>query len=86
VVVDATTTGRMIMITVETVNYHGPGEPFRIVRPQATISGETAAELRVFAIGDADIPSGGSEDGPLHARIREPSPDSSWQSASVRWR
>ena len=26
-----------------------------MVRPQATISGETAAERRVFAIGDADI-------------------------------
>jgi hypothetical protein len=52
---DATTTGRMIMTTVETVDYHTAGEPFRIVRPQATISGETVAERWVSAIGDADI-------------------------------
>ena len=45
----------MIMTTVETVDYHTAGEPFRIVRPQATIPGETVAERRVFAIGDADI-------------------------------
>jgi proline racemase len=45
----------MIMTTVETVDYHTAGEPFRIVRPRATIPGETVAERRVFAIGDADI-------------------------------
>jgi hypothetical protein len=44
----------MIMITVETGDYHTAGEPFRIVRPQATISGQTVAERRVFAIGDAN--------------------------------
>jgi proline racemase len=55
VVLDATTTGRMIIITVETVDCHTAGEPFRIVRPQATISGQTVAERRVFAIGDGDL-------------------------------
>ena len=40
---------------IEAVDYHTAGEPFRIVRPQATIPGKTVAERRVFAMGDADI-------------------------------
>jgi proline racemase len=45
----------MIVITVEAVDYHTAGEPFRIVRPPATIPGATVAERRIFAIGDADV-------------------------------
>jgi hypothetical protein len=30
---DATTPGRMIMTTMEAVDYHTAGEPFRIVQP-----------------------------------------------------
>lgn len=43
------------MTTVETVDYHTAGEPFRIVRPQVAIPGATVAERRVFAMGDADV-------------------------------
>ena len=43
------------MNSVETVDYHTAGEPFRIVRPPSTIPGSTAAERRVFAMGDADL-------------------------------
>jgi proline racemase len=45
----------MIMTTIEAVDYHTAGEPFRIVQPPGTISGETVAERRIFAIGDADV-------------------------------
>jgi proline racemase len=41
--------------TVETVDYHTAGEPFRIVRPQVTIAGETVAERRIFAMDDPDV-------------------------------
>ena len=43
------------MNSVETVDYHTAGEPFRIVRPSSTIPGSTVAERRVFAMGDADL-------------------------------
>lgn len=43
--------------TVETVDYHTAGEPFRIVRPEATIPGATVAARRVAAIGDDTIQS-----------------------------
>jgi proline racemase len=44
------------MNTVATVDYHTAGEPFRILeRPEVAILGETVAERRVFAIGDADV-------------------------------
>jgi proline racemase len=43
------------MNSVETVDYHTAGEPFRIVQPPTTIPGSTVAERRVFAIGDADL-------------------------------
>jgi proline racemase len=40
------------MITVETVDYHTAGEPFRILRPDCEVVGATVAERRVSAIGD----------------------------------
>ena len=40
------------MTTVETVDYHTAGEPFRIVQPETPIPGATVAERRVTAIGD----------------------------------
>jgi proline racemase len=43
------------MDSIETIDYHTAGEPFRIVRPPTTIPGKTVAERRVFAIGDADV-------------------------------
>jgi proline racemase len=43
------------MNSVETVDYHTAGEPFRIVQPPTTIPGSTVAERRVFAMGDADL-------------------------------
>jgi proline racemase len=44
------------MNTVATVDYHTAGEPFRIVEgPEVAIRGETVAERRVFAIGDAEV-------------------------------
>jgi proline racemase len=44
------------MKTVTTVDYHTAGEPFRIVeRPEVAIPGETVAERRVFAIGNAEV-------------------------------
>jgi proline racemase len=44
------------MKTVAAVDYHTAGEPFRIVeRPEIAIPGETVAERRVFAMGDADV-------------------------------
>jgi proline racemase len=43
------------MESVETVDYHTAGEPFRIVRPPTTIPGKTVADRRLFAIGDADV-------------------------------
>jgi Proline racemase len=46
---------KLTNVLVWFLDYHTAGEPFRIVRPQATISGETVAERWVSAIGDADI-------------------------------
>ncbi len=43
------------MRTIEAVDYHTAGEPFRIVRPPVPIPGRTVADRRVFAIGDAEI-------------------------------
>ena len=43
------------MRTVNTVDYHTAGEPFRIVRPEVPIPGATVAERRVFAMGDPDV-------------------------------
>jgi len=45
------------MTTVETVDYHTAGEPFRIVQPETTIPGATVAERRVAAIGDDAVQS-----------------------------
>ena len=40
---------------IDAVDYHTAGEPFRIVRPPATIPGGTVAERRTSASGDVDI-------------------------------
>jgi proline racemase len=42
--------------SVETVDYHTAGEPFRIVaEPPVAIKGETVAERRAYAIGDPGV-------------------------------
>jgi proline racemase/trans-L-3-hydroxyproline dehydratase len=46
----------MAFATVQTIDFHTGGEPFRIVPdPPVTISGSTVAERRVFAISDGDV-------------------------------
>lgn len=45
------------MKTVEVVDYHTAGEPFRIVQPDVAIVGETVAERRIFAINDPQVQS-----------------------------
>jgi proline racemase len=45
------------MTIVETVDYHTAGEPFRIVRPDLEIPGDTVAQRRVFAIEDGEVQS-----------------------------
>ncbi len=49
-------TGRFAGITVETIDYHTGGEPFRIVsRPPVPIPGDSVADRRAHAIVDPDV-------------------------------
>ncbi|MDR1710974.1 MAG: proline racemase family protein [Propionibacteriaceae bacterium] len=45
----------MAVTSVETVDYHTGGEPFRIIENPPPILGDTVAERRVFAIGDPQV-------------------------------